>query len=398
MKQTGFLLALSVVACGQATEPQQPNPASGPAEWSSPQFLSDASTRIAAGDQLHAVALANGGLVHRSSADEGGTWSAGTPIPAAGASLPLYGPLAVVGSTIHVLTREGSALRMRRSLDAGSTWSAPSTLTGYSGDESDRVQVDTDGDYVHVFVGRAGAVPNSTFKNYYWRSADRGATWSGVTVLDDAAGPPSPGGIAAENGIVHIAYAAIRPGVGTLGHRARYVRSLDNGTTWSAPVDISGGSTNPQIRPRPRVVDGRVLVLWEEPLDHNPAAPYPNATRGQIRANRSLDNGATWRGTFDVTAVSGVYPNHPEIGVGPGALVHVAYRLSRDQATLTSADVVGYRLSTDYAATWGAHEVAVDLPAVETHPYNAVATRRFAHVVVGGGAFYHVRRTLPEAP
>lgn len=358
----------------------------------------NASARIAAGDRLHIIAMATGGLVHRSSGDEGATWSAAVPIAASGAILPLYGPVAVEGAVIHVATREGAVLRMRRSLDGGATWSGPTTLSGYSSDESDRLQVDTDGDFVHVFVGRAGAVPDSSFKNYYWRSPDRGATWSGVTVLSDPAGPPSPGGIAAEGGVVHIAYAAIRPGVGTLGHRARFIRSLDNGATWTAPVDISGGSTSPQIRPRPRVANGRVIVLWEESLDHNPVGAYPNATRGQIRANRSSDNGATWAGTFDVTAVSGIYPNHPEIAVGPGPLIHVAYRLSQNQATLTTADEVGYRLSRDNGATWGDHEIAIDLPSVEAHPYNAVATPGFVHVLVGGGTFYHARRNLPEAP
>jgi hypothetical protein len=284
---------------------------------------------------------------------------------------------------------------MQRSLDGGSTWSPPVALSGYSADGSERVQVDTDGDDVHVFLGRAGAVPDSTYKIYYWRSTNRGQTWSGITILDDAAGPPSPGGIAAENGTVHIGYAAILPGVGTLGHRARYRRSTDNGATWSPPVDVSGGSNRPQIRLRPRVANGRVILMWEEPLNHDPVGPYPNATRGQIRANRSLDNGSTWLGTFDVTAVTGVYPNHPEIAVGPAGLVHIVYRLSQDQATLTPSDILGYRLSTDYGATWGLHETAVDLPGIETHPYNAVATAQHLHLIVGNIRFYHVRRTIP---
>jgi hypothetical protein len=396
-KYTVSALAFAALACGRATGTPETGPPPS-AQWSSPTPLFDAQARMAAGVRLHAVGLGGGGLMHRWSADEGATWSTPTLIATTSALLPLYGPVTVEGSTVHVLTLENGALRMRRSVDGGSAWSPATPLSGYAADGTERVQIDADGDYVHVFVGRAGAFPDNTFKIYYWRSADRGATWSSVTILDDPAGPPSPGGIAAENGTVHIAYAAILPGVGTLGHRARYIRSLDNGATWSAPVDVSGGSNNPQIRPRPRVAGGRVLVMWEEPLDHNPVGPLPNATRGQIRANRSLDNGVTWGGTFDITAVSGKYPNHPEIAVGPGSLVHVAYRLSQDQGTPAPGDVVGYRLSSDFGATWGSHEVAVDLPGAETHPYNAVATGSHAHVMVGGSTFYHARRPLGVTP
>lgn len=398
MRPTAILLILALAACQRSTAPADDNPPT-PGEWSEAVALFDASARIASGDKLHAVGLGSGGVVHRSSTDEGATWTAPALIPGTtGEELPLYGPIAVRGSTVHVLTRSGGTAKMWRSTDGGANWSGPKTLTGYASDASDRVQVDTDGEYVHVFIGRAGAEPDATFKNYYWRSTDQGATWSGVTALDDPSGPPSPGGIAAENGTVHIAYAAILPGVGTLGHRARYIRSTDNGATWGAPVDVSGGATQPQIRPRPRVVDGRVIVLWEEPSDHNASEPYPNATRGQIRANRSLDNGATWQGPDDVTAVSGKYPNHPEIGVGPGPLVHVAYRLSADQATLVPSDVIGYRLSTDYGATWSAEEIAIDVPSDDNHLYNAVATDSYVHLMVGGSSFYHARRTLPEAP
>ena len=404
MRLISQLLVLAVAACQGATAPPErkeptPGPERARGQWSAPAALFDASARIAAGDRLHALGLGAGGaLLHRSSGDEGATWDQPTPIPGAGSVLPLYGPLAVEGMTVHVLTREGATIRMQRSVDGGATWSAPAALAGYTATGSERVQVDTDGDHVHVFLGVAGAVPDATFRIYYWRSADRGATWSGVRILDDASGPPSPGGIAVENGTAHVAYAAILPGAGTLGHRARYLRSTDGGVTWSAPVDVSGGSDSPQIRPRPRVVNGRVLVLWEESLDHDPARPYPNATRGQIRANRSLDGGVTWEGTFDVTAVSGAYPNHPEIAVGPGSLVHVAYRISRDQATLSSTDSIGYLLSTDFGATWSPAETALDMPGVDTHLYNTVATRNYVHLMAGGSRFYHVRRTLPEAP
>jgi len=362
-----------------------------PPEWSAPEQLFANDLRLAAGTRLHAVGFTGSGIAHRSSTDEGATWSDPVAIDGAG-PLPIYGPLAAEGSNVYVLTRTAGALRVQRSTDGGLTWSGPVALLGYAADPADRVQMDAEDDNLHIFVGRAGATPNATFKVYYWRSTDAGASFGDVATPDASiAEPPSPGGIAVENGVVHIAYAAITD-IGTLGHRARYLRSLDNGATWLPPVDVSGPGSNPQIRPRPRVLDGRVLILWEEPLDHNQSQPYPNATKSDIRATISRDNGATWETPQAVTTLPTVYANHPEVAVGPDGFFHVIYRISADQKTLTITDPMGYRNSMDYGATWAAHEIAIDDPSQETHPINVVATNNAVHVASSNGVY--VRRPL----
>ena len=355
-------------------------------EWSAPVSLFETDIRLAAGTALHAVGVSGGTLLHRKSTNEGATWSAATPITGGG-TLPIYGPLAADGSNVYLMTRSGGALRVRRSTDGGDTWSAPIALQGYAADNDDRVQMDTEGSSVHVFAGRAGVGGDSSFKIYYWRSVNGGASFSPVVILDDnPVEQPSPGGIAVENGVVHVGYAAITQ-LGPLGHRARYMRSTDNGATWSDPIDISGPGSNPQIRPRPRVLDGRVIVLWEEPLDYDQQRPLANATRSAIRMNLSLDNGASWLGTRDAAAVPSSYLNHPEVAVGPTGQFHIVYRMSLSQSVLSVADPVGYRRSPDFGSSWGTHEIAVDDPTRETHPLNLVATGSYVHVVTTNGVY-----------
>lgn len=360
-------------------------------EWSSPTQLFGDEIRLTVGDKLHAIGVTGGVTQHRSSADEGSTWSAPSPITGAG-ELPIYGPVAAAGSNVYVVTRVGGALHVQRSVDEGRSWSPRITLQGYNADNDDRVQMAAEGASVHIFVGRAGATPDGTFKIYYWRSLDAAQSFGSVQLLDESMSePPSPGGIAVENGVVHVGYAAITD-VGTLGHRARYLRSSDNGTTWSAPVNVSGPGSNPQIRPRPRALNGSVFVLWEEPLDHDRSRPYPNATRSEIRFNVSRDGGLSWQGPSDLTALPDVYVNHPEFAIGPDARVHAIYRMSIDQATVATADALGYRLSSDLAATWESHEVAMDDPSQETHPYGIVTTDDYAHAASSNGLY--ARRAL----
>jgi hypothetical protein len=362
-----------------------------PFEWSAPIKLFETDIRLAAGTALHAVGVTAGGLVHRSSGDEGLTWSAGTAI-AGGGELPIYGPLAAEGANVYLLSRSGGALQTRRSLDGGATWSAPVALQGYTADNDDRVQLATEGSFVHVFLGRAGLGGDPSFKIYYWRSTDAGGSFGPAVILDDnLVEQPAPGGIAVENGVVHVGYAA-HTLPGPLGYRAKYLRSTDNGVTWSAPVDISGPGTNPQIRPRPRVLNGRVFVLWEEPLDYNQEEPFGNATISAIRINLSTDNGATWLGTRDVATVPDTYLNHPEVAVGPTGMFHVAYRMSVTQSVYSFADQIGYRLSKDFGASWDAPEIAIDDPSQESAAVNLVATSTYLHLASSNGVY--VRRQL----
>ncbi|HKS05699.1 MAG TPA: sialidase family protein [Gemmatimonadaceae bacterium] len=392
------MFAFVVTACASSaptdgTPPESLPPDETPPsyEWSAPTNLFETDIRLAAGTALHAVGVTGGALVHRSSTDEGRTWSAGNTVAASG-ELPIYGPLAADGENVYLISRSGGALRTRRSTDGGATWSAPVALQGYSADNDDRVQMAAEGSSVHIFVGRAGIGGDASFKIYYWRSTDAGQSFGSVRILDEnPVDQPSPGGIAVENGVVHIGYAAITK-MGPLGHRARYMRSPDNGVTWSAPVDISGAGTNPQIRPRPRVLNGRVFVLWEEPLDYDQQGPLGNATISAIRINLSTDNGVTWLGTRDVAAVPATYLSHPEVAVGPSGMFHVAYRMSAAQSSLSITDEIGYRQSKDFGANWRAPEIAIDDPTQESAAVNLVATSRYIHLASAGGVY--VRRQV----
>jgi hypothetical protein len=136
-----------------------------------------------------------------------------------------------------------------------------------------------------------------------------------------------------------------------------------------------------------------VFVFWEEPIDHDRTEPYPNATRSQVRVAISRDGGTAWDEPSAIADLLDGYASHPEVAVGPDGFVHVLYRISIDQGTLTSADPLGYRSSTNYGLSWREYEIAVDDPTRESHPFNLVATRGFVHAASARGVY--TRRPLP---
>lgn len=374
--------------------------------FSAPVSLFTGNLRLAydGASRLHAFGTnsddsASGQVQHRYSDDQGANWSVAANLGPGAEFIPLYGSAAAAGARAYCVARTGTDLKVYRSADSGLTWLS-TTLAGggvFTSNADDRVHISATGTDVHVFAGKAGATASADKQVYYWRSTDGGAAFATCVSLDsDATLWPSPGGVSADGGNVHIIYAKAY-GSGTLPHRAAHLRSTDRGANWSTVANISGGSTQPQIRPRAYVRGSRVYGGWEAPTDHNSGAAYPNATRSNIAIVRSTDDGANFGAPASVTNLPDEYVNHPEFVLGPGPMVHVLYRISTTQlATPPASDPLGYRKSDDYGVTWGRHQIAVALPTSETHPYQLAASATYVHAATSSG-LYTRREFTPVA-
>ena len=155
-----------------------------------------------------------------------------------------------------------------RSTNGGSTWTNTYTGTPFAGPG---VQACTDNTYFTcMFNNQGGSVPT------FWRHEG----W----------GEP-----AALNGIVHLVYA--QHGAGSDPGDVYYIRSTDNGMTFSAPFKLNTDSTTrPQWQPNISVSpSGTVFAVWYD------ARESTTCTRGntgvpcyRMWARESTDNGATW--------------------------------------------------------------------------------------------------------
>ncbi len=173
-------------------------------------------------------------------------------------------------------------------------------------------------------------------QNIMYRSLDGGVTWSSVTMGPRFA-PPGDGLCSADtyfpqvnpiwrylgwgqpgvgpNGVVHYAYAGAGQAGGDTGD-IYYVRSTDNGQTWSAPIVINddpGGLYKTQWMPSLSVSynqssfvqTGKVTVSW---YDRRAASSACNVATDpgcsyQRYGVQSADNGVTWGANFPISNV-----------------------------------------------------------------------------------------------
>ena len=192
--------------------------------------------------------------------------------------------------------------------DDGTTWSTPLRV---STTFIRNIQLTGSPDDGTVFIEGmdegGGGVSNRI--NYIYRSVDGGASWTQIQQ-----GPPfAPPGEAlcgyfaairpiwrhmgwgqpavGPNGVVHYAYAAKGSNPGDLGD-ILYIRSEDNGDTWSAPItlnsDVKTAGNRPQWMPSLSVTpEGRVVISW---YDRRNTTDFSY----EIWGIQSDDNGQTW--------------------------------------------------------------------------------------------------------
>jgi Concanavalin A-like lectin/glucanases superfamily len=365
-----------------------------PPVWSAPVSLVSAYGRMALGNRVHVVGHSGGNLVHRSSQDNGATWSAPSTVAPASGNYPMqYGGLYAVGDTVYLLTAAGDMgpssqpLDFRKSTNNGATWTNPIRITR-PGEEIRRANIVARGDTVHVFGGQSGAGGYGT-GIFYFRSTNGGANWEpGVPLYAEA---DASARMAVDGSTVHVAFGA-KVSSNSFGGRTYYMRSTNNGATWSQPVFIGEDSMESDVQARQQIAaaDGRVIAMWQR---ERPSAggPLPTARLGY---NRSLDGGATWEGLKLLPGDqipptdSGVIRDHHQIWMLPGGGLHAAWAHGPPGDPSTP---MGYIFSPDYGATWSKAEIAIGPPG--DLPYGIVADDNWVHILAEPGLY--VRRRVP---
>ena len=170
-----------------------------------------------------------------------------------------------------------------------------------------------------------------------YASNSAASTWGAEARLTSSVGHSLAPRLVTYNGVVHVVWFDY-VGAGS-DPEVLYARSTDNGTTWSAPVDLSANGARPDIDPAIAVVESGVYVVW-----------IWDFSSVEVYLIRSLDNGATWLPEQQLTNATGA-SRAGNIVVDGGGALHVVYYDNR----LGHSNVY-HRQSCDHGFSWTAEQ------------------------------------------
>lgn len=312
---------LRLVAQGLAPEVFYRRSTDSGASWSEERVLSDYASTISylpqvAAEGDYVIVLWNDGrgasyseIYYTFSEDNGETWS-DNMLLTPNDGFPSEGVRVLVkDGKVHVLwadERFGQyEVYYKNSTDGGLTWSNERRMTFWSAGTDWPGAIDTDGDYVHVLLTRY--VGNS--EAFYMKSGDNGSTWTTPVEVGDLDGHNSGGsGLVSFSSTVHICMVDLRTG----RYQIHYRNSTDNGTTWNPLVRISNSTV--KAMQCQMTADQQVIhVVWFDDKPDNKEIYYRNTT------NLGIDWNEEVRLTFNADRSL-----QPHIGVN-GSLIHVAW-------------------------------------------------------------------------
>jgi len=189
---------------------------------------------------------------------------------------------------------------------------------------------------------------------------------------------------------LHVAFGA-KLSTNSFGGRTCYLRSTNNGATWSEPVFIGENSAESDVQARQQIAaaDGHVFVMWQR---ERPFAGGSLPT-DRLGYNRSTNGGLTWLGPQLLPGETGTNRNHHQVWMAPGGGLHVAWCHGSpgDPSSPT-----GYKFSPNYGATWSASEIAISTSGGNL-PHGIVADTNWVHIIAEPGAGTYARRPAPPS-
>jgi hypothetical protein len=271
-------------------------------------------------------------IYYKRSPDGGVTWGPDTRLTNEPSGS--YNPsIAIAGSDIHVVWEDERSQDVevyhKCSTDGGVTWGADvhvSTVSGPQGMPSVAVVAGC----VQVVWVDFSLMGNSEI--YFCRSVDGGTTWDAPVQISYAAGFSSGPSIAAYGSNVHITWEDSR--LGWWNNEIFYRRSTNDGVNWSIEEQLTEDTTFSNT-PSIAVAGNNIHVVWEDLRDGN----------FEIYCKNSTDNGQTWSSDLRLTNDAG--DSHYPSAAASGSNIHITWQDNRD-----GNDEIYYKVSEDYGMSW----------------------------------------------
>ena len=270
------------------------------------------------------------------------------------------------------------------STDGGQTWSSPAVLIA---NDEPTTQFFNDKESVTANPVKAGTayavwdrleLPNGNpYANLHTqayrgptlfsKTVDGGKTWSAPKVIVNVPSRQQTIGnqivVDPKSGTLYDFFDLIQPPFNKAAGKVAFVKSTDDGATWTKPRIIAGlqtvGVTDPNtgepvrtgdIIPEPAIdpASGQLYVVWQD-------SRFNGGTYDEIAISTSKDGGATWSAPQQVNTPTGRPAFNPSVRVDNTGAVMVTYYDFRDlQAGNTTTLPTGFwrKISHDGGATF----------------------------------------------
>jgi hypothetical protein len=281
--------------------------------------------------------------------------------PVLGVFNPIVGPSVFYYSSLYGNAIGQRSLSVHSSNDGGQTWTGPLEVTSATtpADFPDKewLAVDPETGRIHLSWSNFGAVVR-IMTTY---SDDGGVNWSVKQTVSAASGQGSVVACDPNGPNVYIAWRtafATNPSTSAV----TFVRSTDNGATWSAPVHLAPSffsalpaygfdrfNNFPNMAVNP--VDGGLELVYVAASTGLPTGDF-----GDVFYRRSTDSGVTWSAPLQINIESGVGADRPQIfpGVSADADGRIDMLFYDQSAGSDVSDITDMftTSSSDFGATW----------------------------------------------
>jgi hypothetical protein len=298
---------------------------------------------VCCGDTVHLVWWEHYGVsgqtreevFYKRSTDAGVTWGDDvrlTPEDSITAVLPT---IAVWGSNVHVVWKEQtayySAICYRRSENSGETWCNIDTIYKTNQDGWYHPWISAHDSNLFVVAIKSGTGGELVFV----KSTDNGISWSTPQIITSAQDRPR-----IENFKTDAVFLVVAYGDGT---EIYSVRSFTAGEVWTDSQVVSDNDGIASQCPAMNTDDSSgIHITW---YDYK-YSPYP--WTGDIFYRASPDSGSTWEPIDSLTVMHRA--RHSDI-LAEGNNLHVVW--DDDRNGFGENDEIYYRMSTDLGQTWG---------------------------------------------
>lgn len=237
--------------------------------------INDIVQIVASGSNVYAVwqdrTFGKMDVVFTRSTDNGATFS--DPINISNTNGYSHHPtLAVSGNNVYIVwfddTHTGGqgahyGIYFARSIDNGMSFSDPIILSNDSGDNGS-LHIGASGSNVYVTFSRGTGFPAFDLDIYFVRSTDNGATFSNAINLSGSRGTSSNAQLAVAGNNVYVAWQDNASG----NFEILFATSVDNGASFNSPVNLSNNGGD-SAGARMAISESNLHTMWSDNTPQN---------------------------------------------------------------------------------------------------------------------------------